>query len=56
MAAEWRLRDFSPQELANTLWAFATAEQSDTLPLAAWARAARRRVFEFKTQNLANTA
>ena len=28
-AAEWRIVEFRPQEIANTAWAFATVNQSD---------------------------
>ena len=55
-AAEWRMGDFNPQELANTAWAFATAGQNDALLFAALATAAERRMGDFNVQNLANTA
>ena len=44
------------QRLANTAWAFATADQSDALMFAALAKAAMRRVGEFNAQGPANTA
>ena len=54
--AERRVGDLNAQELANTAWAFATADQSDQLVFAALARAAEWRVGEFNAQELANTA
>ena len=54
--AEWRLGDFDVQNLANTAWAFATANQSDAQLFAALARAAERLLDDFNVQNLANTA
>ena len=55
-AAERRLSEFKPQELANTAWAFATADHSDEKLFATLACAAKRRVREFNVQDLANTA
>ena len=55
-AAEQRVGDFSAQCLANTAWAFATADQSEALLLMWFARAAERRVADFNAQDLANTA
>ena len=55
-AAERRLGDFNVQELANTVWAFATANQSEAQLFAALARAAERRQGDFNVQELANTA
>ena len=46
-AAERRMCEFKAQELANTVWAFATASQWDVPLFAALARAAARRVGEF---------
>ena len=40
LAAERRVGDFNAQGLANTVWAFATACQSDAPLFAALARAA----------------
>ena len=54
--AEWHLGDFNMQELANTAWAFATANQPDAQLFAALARAAELRLGDFKVQDLANTA
>ena len=54
-AAHRRVHEFNAQSLANTAWAFATADQSHALLFAALARAAQRRVGEFNAQNLANT-
>ena len=39
-AVQSRLGEFSPQELANTAWAFATADRSDVLLFALLVRAA----------------
>ena len=51
-----RLRDFKPQELANTAWAFATAGVRAEALFAAVAEAAvGSRLRGFKPQNLANT-
>ena len=55
-AAERRVGDFKPQELANAAWAFATACQYVALLFAVFKRAVERRVGDFKAQNLANTA
>ena len=55
-AAERRVSDFKPQNLANTAWAFATLGQSDAPLFAALARAAERRMGDLKPQELANTA
>ena len=53
--AELRLGDFSVQELANTAWAFATANQSGAQLFAALARTAALRLGHFNVQNLTNT-
>ena len=47
-AAEQRMGDFKPQELANTAWAFATLGQADARLFAALATEAERRVGDFK--------
>ena len=47
-AAEKRLSDFNPQEVANTAWAFATVNYRDEKLFAALARAAERRLSDFK--------
>ena len=44
------------QELVNTVWAFATVDQANAPLLAALARAANHRVYEFNLQELVNTA
>ena len=44
---EWRLDDLNVRELANTAWAFATANQSDTQLFAALARTAEWRLADF---------
>ena len=54
--AEWRLGDFNVQDLANTAWAFATANQPDTQLFAALARTAEWHLGDFNMQGLANTA
>ena len=51
-----RLRDFSAQDLANTVWASATASQCVALLLAALARAAKRRLGNFSASYVANLA
>ena len=48
--------EFIAQDLANTVWAFTEADQSDELLFAVLARAAERRLREFNVQNLANMA
>ena len=53
--AERHLRDFKPQNLANTAWAFATLGQPDAPLFTALAREAERRVRDFNPQELANT-
>ena len=45
--AEWRVGDFNAQELANTVWAYARASQSDEKLLTVLAMAAERHVSEF---------
>ena len=47
--------DFNAQGLANTVWAFATADQSGVLLFVALARVAERLVGDFSAQELANT-
>ena len=56
MAAEWRIREFKAQEIANTAWAFATVGLSDENLFAALAMAGAQRVWDFKPQDLTNTA
>ena len=55
-AAERRLSDFNPQDVANSAWAFATVKDRNEKLFAALARAAERRLSEFNPQELANTA
>ena len=55
-AAERRVGDFNTQELANTAWAFATADPLDAALFASLAREVKRRVNDFDAQGLANTA
>ena len=47
-AAQRRMGDFSPQSLANTAWAFATACQNDASLFTALTRAAERCMGDFK--------
>merc|ERR1712176_1437621 len=54
--AERCLDKFKLQELANTVWAFATVGQQDEQFFKALARMAERRLDEFNAQDLANTA
>ena len=44
------------QDLANTAWAFATANQPDAQVFVALARTAEWRLGDFNAQELANTA
>ena len=46
-AAEWRMRDFSSQDLANAAWAFAKAGQKEEQLFMALAAAAERRMRDF---------
>ena len=55
-AAERRVGDFKTQNLANTVWAFATAGQSDVQLFKTLAWVAERHVGDFNAQGLANTA
>ena len=55
-AAEGRLSEFKPQNVANTAWAFATVNYRDEKLFAALASAAERRLNNFHPQNVANTA
>ena len=48
--------EFKAQDLANTAWAFATADHSDSQLFAWLARAAERRMGEFNAQTIVNTA
>ena len=48
--------EFKAQNLANAVWTFATADQSDAPLFALVARAAQLRVAELKAQGLANAA
>ena len=47
------MRDFKPQELANTAWAFATVNYQDEQPFAALATA-ERQLSDFNPQDVAN--
>ena len=47
---------FNVQALANTAWAFATANQHDASLFATLGAAAEQRMGELKPQNIANTA
>ena len=55
-AAERRLSDFNPQDVANTAWAFAAVKYQDEKLFSALARASERRLSKFNGQGLANTA
>ena len=55
-AAERRLSEFNPQDVANTAWAFATMNYRDEKLFPALAIAAERRLSEFSPQDVANTA
>ena len=46
-AAERRLSEFNPQDVANIAWAFATVNYRDEKLFAALARAVERRLREF---------
>ena len=53
--ATGRMRDFNPQNVANTVWAFATLGVKDEELLRAAARRATERIRQFNPQNVANT-
>eukprot|EP00747_Dinoflagellata_sp_TGD_P120817 gnl/TRDRNA2_/TRDRNA2_173323_c6_seq1.p1 gnl/TRDRNA2_/TRDRNA2_173323_c6~~gnl/TRDRNA2_/TRDRNA2_173323_c6_seq1.p1 ORF type:complete len:157 (-),score=31.42 gnl/TRDRNA2_/TRDRNA2_173323_c6_seq1:145-615(-) len=54
---EWRMSEFSAQNISNTAWAFVvTAAWSDTMLFAILAGAAELRLQEFSAQILTNTA
>ena len=55
-AAEQLMRNFNPQALANTAWAFATVGHKGKQLFTALAVAAERRMRDFSSQNLASTA
>ena len=55
-AAERHMRDFNPQNLVNTAWAFATLRQKDALLFAALTTAAERCMGDLSPQELANTS
>jgi len=55
-AALARRREFKPQELVNTAWAFATAGRATHALMDAVAEQSARQVREFNPQALANTA
>ncbi len=48
-AAERRVSEFKPQELANTAWGFAVVNQPNEKLFTDLARAAERRVTKFKS-------
>ena len=50
------MSEFSPQNLAKTAWAFATAAHVDALLSTALAKVADRRMHAFLPQESANTA
>ena len=55
-AAQWGMSDFNTQDLSNTTWAFATADQTDALLFAVLSRATERCMCDFDAQALTNTA
>ena len=55
-ASERRVGGFNAQSLANTAWAFATADQMDTPLFAVLSRATEQCMWDFNAQSLANTA
>ena len=55
-AAEWCIRDFTLQALANTAWAFATVGYEEEQHFTALAAATKWLVRNFKAQDLTNTA
>ena len=55
-AAERRMAGFNAQDLANTAWAFATADQPDAQLFMRLARTAQQRTAVFNAQDLASTA
>jgi len=55
-AAERRLGDLNPQDLANTAWAFAMVDQKAASLFAALAAAAELHLGDFNPQDLVNTA
>ena len=55
-AAEWCIRDFKSQALANTAWAFATVGYEEERHFTALAAATKWLVRNFKAQDLTNTA
>ena len=55
-ASERRVGDFNAQSLANTAWAFATADQMDASLFVVLARATERCMSNFNAQELTNAA
>ena len=55
-AAEWCIRDFKWQALANTVWVFAMVGYEEEQHFTALAAAAKWPVSIFKAQDLTNTA
>jgi len=55
-AAELLVSNFNLQELTNTAWAFATADQHDASLFAALAAFAKQNMEDFSTECLASTA
>jgi len=53
--AAGRIRGFNAQDIANTVWAFATARRAAPALFDAMAAAAVRKVGDFNAQNIANT-
>ena len=55
-SAVCKIWEFNPQELVDTVWAFATLAVVDSVPLQAVRPAAVLHIWEFNPQDLANTA
>ena len=51
-----KVEDFNAQNIANTAWAFATAEQSYEKLFITLAQATTRKVEDFNAQGISNTA
>lgn len=56
IAAEQLVGDMNAQDIASTIWAFATVNQYEKKLFTALTRAADRRVGDFNAEDLANTA
>ena len=54
--AQWRIRDCSSQNLANTAWAFAMVGGTDALLFAGLGKAVEWLIGDFNSLDLTNTA